>query len=183
MVLASGVRRSAIGRSVGPAATKPFVADHRWSASTDCPPLVAARLAQREQATTQPMAPGLVVAGSSRPAEPASAPAMRLWVVMRSQADVEVIGPDRRTARARGGLVVSARRNSHPRSTAVRRIDDHSLRWVGRWSDVQTRAPRRPEWSKGAQVSDPSPFQRSVAELSTFLVSDHSVVDTLTRVA
>jgi len=34
-----------------------------------------------------------------------------------------------------------------------------------------------------AEMSEPSPLQRSLAELSTFLVSDHSVEDTLTRVA
>jgi GAF domain-containing protein len=32
-------------------------------------------------------------------------------------------------------------------------------------------------------VSEQSPLQRSLAELSTFLVSDHSIADTLTRVA
>jgi GAF domain-containing protein len=32
-------------------------------------------------------------------------------------------------------------------------------------------------------MSEPSPLHRSLAELSTFLVSDHSIADTLTRVA
>src|SRR5215207_4665777 len=58
-----------------------------------------------------------------------------------------------------------------------------SLRWgqpLARRSTCS--ASPTPSWSKGAEMSEQSPLQRSLAELSTFLVSDHSIADTLTRV-
>src|SRR5215207_1986212 len=59
-----------------------------------------------------------------------------------------------------------------------------SLRWgqpLARRSTCS--ASPTPSWSKGAEMSEQSPLERSLAELSSFLVSDHSIADTLTRVA